>query len=144
MSEGALNVQEPILKKTCIMFFRELVDQWAADGSMPNEQVAVQRGFNQFIGDTIVPGLIKSILDPSFNEKDAMQARNVTQVAKLLSVLREKRGDTEYEQIFGNVILRLQCPGEIIGGFRAARDDKAIEKALRDMLAALKQAPERP
>ena len=94
MSEGALNVQEPILKKTCIMFFRELVDQWAADGRMPNEQVAVHRGFNQFIGDTIVPGLIKSILDSSFNEKDAMQARSVTQVAKLLSVLREKRGES--------------------------------------------------
>jgi len=145
MSEGALNVQEPILKKTCIMFFRELVDQWAADGSMPNQQVAVQRGFNQFIGDTIVPGLIKSILDPSFNEKDAMQARSVTQVAKLLSVLREKRGETEYAQIFiGNVILRLQCSGEIIGQFRAAQDDEAIEKALRAMLTALKQAPERP
>jgi len=141
MSEGALNVQEPILKKTCIMFFRELVDQWAADGSMPNERVAVQRGFNQFIGETIVPGLVKSILDPAFNEKDAMQARNVSQVAKLLSVLREKRGDSEYEQIFiGNVLLTLHCSSEIVDAFRAARDDKAIEKELRGMLAALKQS----
>ena len=140
MSEGALNVQDPTMKKTCITFFRELVDQWAADGSIPNEHIAVQRGFNQFIGETIVPGLIKAILDPSFNENDAMQARNVTQVAKLLSVLREKRGDSEYEQIFiGNVLARLQCPSEIITAFRGAREDKEIEKILREMLAALKQ-----
>ena len=142
MSEGAVNVQDPTMKKTCITFFRELVDQWAADGSIPNEHIAIQRGFNQFISETIVPGLTKSILDPSFNENDAMQARNVTQVAKLLSVLREKRGDTEYEQIFiGNVLARLQCPGEIITAFRGARNDKEIEKILREMLAALKQPP---
>ena len=142
MSEGAVNVQDPTMKKTCITFFRELVDQWAADGSIPSEHIVIQRGFNQFISETIVPGLTKSILDPSFNENDAMQARNVTQVAKLLSVLREKRGDTEYEQIFiGNVLARLQCPGEIITAFRGARNDKEIEKILREMLAALKQPP---
>jgi len=141
MSEGAMSVQDPTLKKTCVIFFRELVDQWAADGSIPTEHAAVQRGFNQFIGETIVPGLVKSILDPSFNENDAMQARNVTQVAKLLSVLREKRDDSEYEQVFiSNVLARLQCPSEAVIAFRGARDDKEIEKALRDMLTAVKQS----
>lgn len=139
MSDGAINVQDPVLKKSCIMFFRELVEQWAADGSMPSEHLALQRGLVQFVSETVVPGLIKSMLDPSFDETDAMQARNVAQLAKLLAVLREKRGAVEFEQVFiTNVLMRVQCPEGIIAVFRSEPNASGMEKALREMFVVMK------
>jgi len=139
MSDGAVNVTDPIMKKTCIQFFCELMGQWAADGAIPKEHDALQKAVVQFVGATVIPGLIQSFLDPSFNEMDAMKARSISEVAKLLLVLRQKRGDAEFEHfVVTNILMKIQSPAEVVNDIRSASDPRSMDKALRQMIKAKK------
>ena len=48
MGEGAVLVSDPIMKKTCIQFYRELIRQWMSKDCAITEVVRIRSGFAQY------------------------------------------------------------------------------------------------
>jgi exportin-T len=81
MSDGAVYVTDPIVQKTCVKFFREWLEQLTNQNTELNRY---RRGFLVFCGQTFLPGLLHVLLSPSFDHRDAMQARVVAELAGVL------------------------------------------------------------
>jgi hypothetical protein len=81
MSDGAVYVTDPIVQKTCVKFFREWLEQLTNENTELNRY---RRGFLVFCGQTFLPGLLHVLLSPSFDHRDAMQARVVAELAGVL------------------------------------------------------------
>jgi len=135
MKEGAVSIMEPSVKKTCLTFFHSLVDQWAGESDIENTQI--QTGLICFIFESLLPDLLRCILSPEFNERDAMQSRNVSEIAKLLGLLKSKR-----KQDFDNFVrTQLRVMGfqsEIIAAFEQASSNKDFETSLKSAMSSLK------
>lgn len=80
MNDGATVVPEPVMKKTCTMFFGELSRAWAQEGCPA--PMHVRNGFFDFIYEIFVPGMLRCVLDSSFKVKDANQYRVLSELAK--------------------------------------------------------------
>lgn len=136
MSDGALNAENPLMKKTCIQFFRELVDQW---GHGVNGVNGVERDFVRYVYERFCPGMLKLLLAPSFDEKDAMQARCISEFAQLLMSLKRARGVEEFNQcVVVGCLQKAGTPSQLLDGFRAASDVKQMTLGLKETLKALK------
>jgi exportin-T len=136
MSDSAMHVDDPVMKKVCLTFFRELVDQWATDGDS-NDVVS---GFVRFVLQVFVPGMIQCFLSPSFNEKDAIQARNVTEFANILFILKSKQGNEKFEQYVVNTsFASAGCPQHVLEAFPQVSTVQEMELCLKETLKALKQ-----
>jgi exportin-T len=97
MSDGAIYVNDPVIKRTCARFFRELVDIWAGPASSEGE-LAYRRSFMAFTCHTFVPGVFQSMMDPMFDENDALQARIVTEFAHVIYLIKSKSESDELYQ----------------------------------------------
>ena len=136
MSDGALNPENPVIQKTCIQFFRDLVDQW---GQEVNGANGIGGDYVRYLYECFCPDMLKCILSPLFDEKDAMQARCIYEFAQLLLSLKTTRGADEFTQcVVHGCLQNIGCPSNILGGFRAASDDKEFELCLKETLKVLK------
>lgn len=150
MLEGIRKTQDTAIKKACIIFFKDLIMQWAGQDVLgsngknvnvgdPKQFSIVQNGLIHFVFQNLLPGLIYCILDPMFKERDAMQARNVREIGLLLHVIKSERGANEFEHHFINQLLtRFNCPANVMASFKSANDEKDMYKCLQDFMAALK------
>lgn len=136
MKEGAVSIKEPSIKKTCLTFFRGLVDQWAGDRAVENIQI--QTGFIRFIFENLLPEMLRCILSPEFNERDAMQSRNVSEIAKLLGLLKSKL-EQGFAKFVTTQLRSLGFQNEIIVSFEQASSDKDFETCLKSTMAVLKR-----
>lgn len=140
MSEGAISVEDAVMKKTCIQFFQELVDQWGeqVNGSI-NGNSSIQQVFLQYICTSFGPGMIKCLLDPNFDEKDAMLSRCVVEFASVFWSFKARRGAEIFQQ--GIVMGCLQssgCPSNILAGFQAASNRIEMEVCMKEMVKVMK------
>jgi exportin-T len=95
MNDGAIAVPDPVMKKTCIMFFGELTREWGSDGC--TVQMSVRNCYFDFIYDVFIPGMLSCILDVSFNAKDAMHFRVLAEFSAVLwRVKQSHRGHAEF------------------------------------------------
>jgi exportin-T len=141
MLDGVVSVPDPIIKRYCLIFFRELCDQWAADGSIPSEQhKALHNGFVRFMWETVVPGMFQTILDPAFREKDAMHAKCVGEIGNVLASLKATRGAAEFDIfVMQNTVGKLLSPTEATqGAFLQASTGKQMNQVLKALLANVK------
>lgn len=84
MTDGAVRVEDPVVKKTCVRFFRELV---ASDISNTDHR----QGVLEFVFAKFVPPMMAMIakLDP----KDALQSRVFYELAVLLVAMKDASPD---------------------------------------------------
>jgi hypothetical protein len=75
MKDGAIHVKDPIRKKTCLVFFKELLRQWVgsagngkgdANGSPSTVPSYVVGGYVRFLSDILIPGVIFVLLEGQF------------------------------------------------------------------------------
>jgi len=136
MSEGAINVEDPLMNKTCLIFFRQLVDQWVGEtsgghddsmnsGSVPNYIV---NGYITFICDVFIPGMLQSFLraDSIFNINDANSFRLVAEVAWILEILKSRLPDS-----LGRIAAHIQIPPPIAEELKSASIRKDFEGCLK-------------
>jgi Exportin-T len=94
MSDGAIRVADPVVKKTCFRFFRELLEQWSSSngGIVGNMSIvdSYRRDLCTFISEILVPGAFAGMLLPAFDVRDANQVRVVTELASVLFLIKER------------------------------------------------------
>eukprot|EP00956_Cyclotella_meneghiniana_P038805 scaffold160124_cov60-Cyclotella_meneghiniana.AAC.4 len=143
MNDGAIAVPEPIMKKTCTMFFGELTREWGSEES--SAPMNVKNGYFDFLYEVFVPGMICLILDPSFNVKDALQYRVLAEFGVVLWLLKQSyRGPAEFNTRVsemvknGNVNVNSPvappsqaCSDLIATGFQNASSGKDMEMCLK-------------
>jgi exportin-T len=140
MNDGATVVAEPVMKKTCTMFFGELTRAWGSEGC--TAPMNVKNGYLDFIYATFVPSMFRCILDPSFNVKDAMNYRVLAEFCVVLWLLkRSYRGNMEFNSRTADLMrsgsLNLtgppsnMCLETIATGFQNAISEKDMEICLK-------------
>ena len=145
MSEGAIHVEDPLMKKTCLIFFKDLLNQCSGGGNGATASVAplpviVVQGYVRFLYDTLIPGVLSSFLKPTFRVQDANQWRSVSEFAALLEILQHSQHQPKemYDQevLVGTVVNRLGCSlvEPSVEAFRTATNRKEIERALKSLI----------
>jgi hypothetical protein len=136
MSDGAIHIHDPVVKKTCIRFFRELVDQLARPNLIDDGN---SRGFLAFLCQIVIPGVFQSMLSRSFNERDATSARAVSEFGNvLLSIKSKSELNDLYQQCIGNMQSLGPFPPETVDVLRNASSSDGIEACLHQILGASK------
>jgi len=141
MKLGAVSIaQDATLNKTCIIFFQDLFQQWArgSDATAPSTTTTtvsteVQSSFLNFVFADLMPAMINFILDPSFKERDALQARNVTEIAKFLCLVKDCRTPD-----FEAWVLRMNCPEEVKAGLTRSKCAKDMRECLKYLMKTMK------
>jgi exportin-T len=137
MTEGTLNVDNPLIQKTCIQFFRELTDQWGEQSK--KDANGIGRNYFCYLYECFCPSLFKYILSPSFDETDAMQARVLSEFGQLLSSVKSTRGDQEFPNLSFLAVCRIfGCPSNILTVFQAASNEKEFDLCLQEIMKVLK------
>jgi len=142
MSEGAIKVEDPLMKKTCLIFFRMLLDQWvpnpngASNGSSgdgaPN---FVIQGYVTIVCDVLIPGVFQHFLrtDGTFNINDANDFRLVQEFARILEILK-----TRIPEVLGNAVnrisMQIKMPAPMADGFRTASNKKEFENCFNALI----------
>jgi len=137
MSEGAINVEDTLMKKTCLIFFRVLLNQWVGNANCGNDGSLngggappdyVVHGFITFLCDVLISGMLQFFLraDGNFNINDANHFRLLVEVAGILEILKSRLPD-----ILGRIALQMQLPSSIVEGFRSATNRKEFEECLK-------------
>jgi exportin-T len=132
MNDGAVNVDDPIVRKTCIRFFRELCSQWISPtiGVDPTYRC----GLLMFVCQTFIPGVFCSLQRPTFDPRDANQSRVVSELAKTLSILKQEA------EIFVQCVSHLQQVGLRLEQARALLEEtpdvEKLEAFLNDIFNA--------
>jgi exportin-T len=137
MSDGAIYAADPVVKKSCLRFFRELIDQWA--GATTGQDV-YRRGLLTFVCQTFVPGMLQSMLSPSFDEMDAMQSRNVSDFAAVLVSIKTKNGTEEmYQTMLTNLNANGRFPANVLEALRGANSVETVEACLKELFRIIKR-----
>lgn len=153
MSEGAIHVTDPVVKKSCLIFFRDLLDQWVpvpasvpqgngdsgkVNGTSSSGSTApdyVVHGYIRFVCSVLIPGMMQYGLgrDSNFNVNDANQYRCMAEVAIILERLQNRVPD-----IFRNEVLtapqftdQLGMSHSLLDGFRCATNRNDFEACLK-------------
>jgi len=126
MKYGALEVVDPSIRKSCILFFKGLLDQWSEVGSVDD---IIRTGFLGFITSSLLPDLLKGVMDPNFDVSDAMNIRVVVQTSKLLEILQAQY-HSPYNHFMGNFLQNSGCAASTATAFSSASTSADIEKCL--------------
>jgi len=137
MGDGAITEDDPAVKRTCLQFFRELVDQWAGLHGGQKEICVSLTEFWQYFFGAFIPGMMECMLKESFDVQDAMQNRNVREMSVIFSLTRHKCSTHEFEQV-RVILLGYNCPAHIISGFLQASNVGQMETCLKALLHAVK------
>jgi hypothetical protein len=91
--------------------------------------------FVRFVLQVFLPGMIQCLLSSSFNEKDALQARNVTEFANilLLFILKSRHGNEKFEQyVVRTSLASAGCPQHVVEAFRQVSTMQEMELCLKE------------
>ena len=166
VGDGAIHVEETVMKKTCLVFFKELLDQWCivdgkghspsgpnngnnssggvanGSGSIAPPPSYVAQGYLRFILDVLIPGVIESFCRESFHIEDANHWRSLLEFASILEILQERLPDVYAQQVLGDILTnRLGCPQDIVKGFAIGGNTNGAGQgvdALKDVESGLK------
>ena len=139
MNDGALAVENPLVQKTCIQFFRDLVDQWGKEEQQVNGAGSIKRDYIRYVYEHLCPAVLKYLLSPLYDERDAMQSRIISEFGHLLFSLKRTRGTDEFVQyvVRGN-LQNIGCPPSVLVGFQAASDESEFELCLQEAIKVVK------
>lgn len=155
MCEGATRVEDPAMKKTCLVFFKEVLEQWmtltttpttaTAGNTSPNTTnivtpppASVVEGYLQFLCSILIPGTLESFGQPNFSTQDANQWRCVLEMAALLDLMRLHVPQLYQDQVLVEILTnRCKCPSNLVQPFVMATDRKAIERSLKNLLVGV-------
>jgi len=136
MSEGAISTEVPTTTKTCISFFRLLLEQWDQKINLVN---SMEGEFLCHLYEVLIPGILENISKPCFDVKDAMQARILHEFAQLLLSVKNTRGVDEFNQaVLRTTFHSRGCPVNILEGYQAAMEAKQMRLCLEETLSTLK------
>lgn len=139
MGDGAIIEKDPAVKRTCLQFFRELVDQWAGlcGGQKENSLSCID--FFKYFFNLFIPGMMECMFNESFDEQDAMQNRNVREMGVIFNLIKQKCSPNEFEQkVVKGILLGYNCPADIISGFIQASNSDQMESCLKALLQLVK------
>mmetsp|Transcript_2581 Transcript_2581/g.5540 ORF Transcript_2581/g.5540 Transcript_2581/m.5540 type:complete len:1113 (-) Transcript_2581:37-3375(-) len=149
MNDGATSVPDPVMNKTCIQFFCELVIQWGCDSNQPSQvpPTDVNNAFFDFVYGIFVPGMIHCILGTAFNIKDALHCRVLAEFGRVLWFLKQsRRGSVEFQsRVVEWLVLgedaagRIGSPDIIANGFQNVTCGKDMELVLKAWKEELKR-----
>jgi Exportin-T len=153
MSDGVIRVKDPTVKKSCFRFFRELLMQWSsASTDLASATTPVPDSYRHnlctFLNKVLIPGVFDCILNPSFDVRDANQARMIHEFANLLFIIKSKYSTLPsesyyqqciYQQVTGQQQSSESLSSEIIHAFNAATSSNDIEVCLKEYLKVTKQ-----
>jgi len=148
ISEGATKVEDIIMKKHCLVFFKEVLEAWVVvdpttaaasvnpSSPPPPPPPSVVQGFVQFLHSVMLPGVLKSFVQSSaFSIHDANQWRCVLEVVAILDTLRQRLPDVYQQHVLVDVFsTRFGCPPTILERLSTALDRKALEACLKVLL----------
>jgi exportin-T len=148
MSDGAINVEDPLVKKTCLAFFRDLTDQWLVvnrDGdsevvnSPPPENVI--QGFLRLLCTVLLPGMMIFYLkDTSFDVNDANHFRGLAEYCGIMEVIQSRLPDVFYQQVITAVFSTdYSLPQPLIDTFCASKTRKDFEESMKAVIQASRQ-----
>lgn len=151
MCEGATRVEDPAMKKTCLVFFKEVLEQWmtlttttttttttTVATNVTPPPASVVEGYLQFLCSVLIPGTLESFGQPNFSMQDANQWRCVLEMAALLDLLRLHVPQLYQERVVGEILTnRWQCPSSLVQPFAMATDRKAIESSLKNLMVGV-------
>ena len=127
MMDGAISVEDAIMKKTCILFFHELIKQWGHNG---NGSI-IQQGFLSYIGTTFIPSMIQCIV--GMDDQDALSVRCIMEFFTVCWSFRIARPDL-LSQAFS------ACPTSIVARVQVASTKQELEISLKEMIHVMKQS----
>lgn len=140
MQDGAVHAEDPLMKKTCIMFFKDLLENWMGNNDnggtavTPPPQVVVE-GYVRFVTNSLISGVVASFLEDNFNCEDANQWRSVSEFAVILEVLRERLPDLYLQQVLiGKFTNTFGFAPAVVENFRLVTNRSQMESALKDMI----------
>jgi exportin-T len=144
MSEGAIRVEDPLMKKTCLVFFRELLDQWVKEGNERINDISAKppdyviQGYIRFVCDVLVPGMIQLFLSSTncgFNVEDANHFRCLVEFAGTLEILKNRLPDVYYQDVLvSKLSMQASLSQSIMEGFRSASSRKEFEVCLKALI----------
>ena len=133
--DGAIYVTDPVIKRTCLRFFRDLGEQWAGGDSV------YCRGLLTYMHQTLLPGVFRSFMDSSFDERDANQNKNVHEFAKIIISLKTKMGDEVYQQHTVSVFAATGCfPPDILHAIQSVTSVEDAEKCFGELFKRVKRS----
>jgi len=145
MYDGASSVPDPVMNKTCVQFFCELISQWGGDYGNQQAPSNVVNAFFDFVYNVFVPGMTVRILDNTFNAKDALYCRVLAEFSRSLWLLKQScRGTVEFQsRVIEMLVLGgggdsgIRKPGsqKIALGFQNATSGKDMELTLKEWKA---------
>jgi Exportin-T len=146
MNDGAVHITDATVMKTCVRFFRELLEQWVVPATSAAPQngaslawavaspdEAIRRRFLVYASQVFLPGCMVVTLDSSFDERDATYARVVAEVCGILSLIRGHTSDVEYSDVLA------RFPTPIADAIRGVSSAKEIEASLHVLYRTTKR-----
>jgi hypothetical protein len=103
-------------------------------------QDVYRRGLLTFVCQTFVPGMLQSMLSPSFDEMDAMQSRNVSDFAAVLVSIKTENGTEEmYQAMLTNLNANGRFPAHVLEALRGAISVETVEACLKELFRIIKR-----
>jgi len=132
VKEGATVVKDPVIQRTCLKFFRELLEQWGtAAATSSNGAKAYYSGLLTFCCQSLIPGVWLIMMEPTFDERDAQQSRNVLEFAQMLWMIQQQHGADTIQR---SLTASGRWPNSCDPSLAAAADAKALETILQQAM----------
>jgi hypothetical protein len=139
MRDGAV-LQDAVVKKSCLRFFKELTIQWLDKTSCPQGVSRIRVGFVNFVVQDLIPNVLKTMVAASFDHNDAMQYRSLREMSHILLNVKDSVDTDEFKQeVVAKSLMPLRCPVSIATDIEDASDAQTIEVCLKDMLSKIKE-----
>lgn len=132
-AEGAINIDDPTIKRTCLQFFKELVSQWLVGTDM---NPSMKYSFHLYLVENLLPGVIQSFTNPSFDVEDAMQYRSIREFTSICMMMKTVMGFKEFELM--SLKLFQFADRRYITEMISAKDQSAMEKCIKRMVQDVK------
>ena len=116
MGNGALQINDPIIQRTCILFFRHLLSQW--DNQIQRQHLEL---FYQYLLQIFLPGIVQAMLRPTFLHEDALFYRCICETSSILHILKQN-----HHSLFLNISL----PPDVIESMKQPSNEKEMQTCL--------------
>ena len=138
VGDGAMTVPDPLIKKTCVQIFNSLTNQWLGHPNNGND-ASIMRGYQTYLFEEFLPGMLNLFISTDFNLKDAMQFRVVREIVSLLFLLKSKCG-VHIEQLITRIVAS-KCAetAAFSATIHAATSKAELERCIKSLLQSSKQ-----
>jgi len=134
MNDGAITAPDLVMKKSCTSFFSLLIQQWGDSNTSQGQAV---NGFFDFVHNVFVPGMLDCVLSNSFNAKDALHSRVLSEFGNALWFLKQSAHGNDFNTRVVEPLILGRSNGVDVTGFRNASCGKDMESSVKALKEAL-------